>query len=69
MKVSRLKGKALPTTEDTTVLDAVNADFGETVEYRVVLSDESAERYAECLDDYVDAHAEAEAGLQDLSAG
>ena len=63
------KGKALPDPESAAVLEIVNADFGEDVEYDEMLSDEAEARYSERLEDYAEAHAEAEAGLQDLSAG
>lgn len=55
--------------ESAAVIEIVNADFGEDVEYDEMLSDEAEERYSERLEDYAEAHAEAEAGLQDLSAG
>lgn len=61
--------KPLPDTEAAAVLDIVNADFGDDVEYDEMLSDDAEKRYAKRLKDYADAHAEAEAGLQDLSAG
>lgn len=54
----------------TELIEIVTADFGEVVAYDETLSDDEAEeRYSERLEDYADAHAEAEAGLQDLSAG
>ncbi|HWA54408.1 MAG TPA: hypothetical protein VG816_09580 [Solirubrobacterales bacterium] len=55
--------------ESAAVIEIVNADFGEDVEYDEMLSGEAEERYSERLEDYAEAHAEAEAGLQDLSAG
>jgi len=64
-----LKGKALLNAESAAVIEIVNADFGEDVKYDEMLSDEAEERYSERLEDYAEAHAEAEAGLQDLSAG
>lgn len=63
------KGKALPDSASAAVIEIVNADFGKDVEYDEMLSDEAEERYSERLEDYAEAHAEAEAGLQDLSAG
>jgi len=59
----------MPKEIDTGVFEAVNADLGELIAYDEELPREDAERFEEQLDDYVDAHAEAEAGLQDLSAG
>jgi hypothetical protein len=54
----------------TALIEVATADFGEDIVYDESLSDSGAEeRYSERLEDYADAHAEAEAGLQDLSAG
>ena len=54
----------------TALIEIASADFGEDIVYDESLSDSGAEeRYSERLEDYADAHAEAEAGLQDLSAG
>jgi hypothetical protein len=55
------------TVEDITAI--LRADLGEQAEYDEPLSEESETRYSRCLEDYAEAHAEAEAGLQDLSAG
>jgi hypothetical protein len=55
------------TVEETTAI--LSADLGDQVEYDELLSEESEARYSRCLEDYAEAHAEAEAGLQDLSAG
>jgi hypothetical protein len=63
------KGKVLPDPESAAVLEIVNADLGEDVKYDELLSDEAETRYSRQLEDYAEAHAEAEAGLQDLSAG
>lgn len=63
------KGKKMPDPQDAVVIEIMSADLGENVEYDELLSDEAEERYSERLEDYAEAHAEAEAGLQDLSAG
>jgi hypothetical protein len=55
--------------EDNAVVESLAIDLGEAIEYDEVLSEAAEERYIERLDDYAAAHAEAEAGLQDLSAG
>ena len=55
------------TVEETAAI--LSADLGEEVEYDEVLSKDAEARYSRCLEDYAEAHAEAEAGLQDLSAG
>lgn len=53
--------------EDTA--EILSADLGEEIEYDELLSEDAEARYSRCLEDYAEAHAEAEAGLQDLSAG
>jgi hypothetical protein len=55
------------TVEDIAAI--LSADLGDQAEYDEPLSEESEARYSRCLEDYAEAHAEAEAGLQDLSAG
>jgi hypothetical protein len=55
------------TVEETAKI--LSADLGDEVQYDEVLSPEAEAHYSECLEDYAEAHAEAEAGLQDLSAG
>jgi hypothetical protein len=54
---------------DIAVEDAINTDFGDSVEYEQPLSEEQELRYAERFEDYAAAQAEAEASQQDLSAG
>lgn len=55
------------TVEETAAI--LSADLGDEVEYDELLSEDAEAHYSRCLEDYVEAHAEAEAGLQDLSAG
>jgi hypothetical protein len=59
----------LPDPDDNAVVESLAIDLGEVVEYDEALSEDAEERYRERLDDYAEAHAEAEAGLQDLPAG
>lgn len=69
MRASSKVRKGMVGEVDNAVLEALQADFGDPVEYEEPLSDEDAGRYEDELDDSAEAHAEAEAGLQDLSAG
>ncbi len=56
-------------TMDSAILEVLEADPGEPIEYADELSPDELEAYEEELEDYAEAHAEAEVGLQDLSTG
>lgn len=48
---------------------AGSTTFGRPVRFSVELSDASKQQFEHRIDDYAEAHAEAEARLQELSAG
>lgn len=56
-------------TMDSAILEVLQADLGQPIEYAAELSSDELEAYEEELEDYAEAHAEAEVGLQDLSTG